>query len=88
MKTVIGQVAAQMPADTIAVTEIDVSTDEALERIYAQEIPVLLVDGRKSAKYRITEEELKRILRVRFKTPSRRPGRSAWRAPVGPGREF
>ena len=62
MKTVIGQVAAQMPADTIAVTEIDVSTDEALERIYAQEIPVLLVDGRKSAKYRITEEELKRIL--------------------------
>jgi hypothetical protein len=62
MKTVIGQVVAQMPANTIAVTEIDVSSDEALERMYGQEIPVLLIDGRKSAKYRITESELTRKL--------------------------
>jgi hypothetical protein len=62
MKTVIGQVVAQMPANTIAVTEIDVSSDEALERMYGQEIPVLLIDDRKSAKYRITESELKRKL--------------------------
>ena len=62
MKTVIGQVVAQMPANTITVTEIDVSSDEALERMYGQEIPVLLIDGRKSAKYRITESELKRNL--------------------------
>jgi len=62
MKTVIGQVVAQMPANTITVTEIDVSSDEALERMYGQEIPVLLIDGRKSAKYRITESELKRTL--------------------------
>ena len=62
MKAVIGQVVAQMPANTITVTEIDVSSDEALERMYGQEIPVLLIDGRKSAKYRTTASELKRTL--------------------------
>ena len=53
---------AEMPPHTIAVTEIDISTDPALERMYGQEIPVLLVDGRKSAKYQTTESELKRKL--------------------------
>ena len=53
---------AELPPYTIAVTEIDISTDPALEQMYGQEIPVLLVDGRKSAKYRTTEAELKRKL--------------------------
>lgn len=62
MKKVIARVLGQLPPRTIAVTEVDVSTDAALERMYGQEIPVLSIDGRKSAKYRITEAELKRKL--------------------------
>jgi len=62
MKHVIAQVASQMQAGAITVDEIDISTDQALEQQYGQEIPVLLIDGRKAAKYRITEEELKRKL--------------------------
>ena len=40
------------------VEEIDISTDPELEARYGLEIPVLLVDGKKAAKYRVTEEEL------------------------------
>jgi len=49
----------------LAVEEIDISTDPDLEARYGLEIPVLLVDGRKIAKYRVTEEALSRILRAR-----------------------
>jgi thiol-disulfide isomerase/thioredoxin len=45
-----------------AVEEIDISTDPALEARYGLEIPVLLVDGKRAAKYRVTEGELTRIL--------------------------
>jgi glutaredoxin len=45
--------------------EVDISTDPALEARYGQEIPVLLVDGKKVAKYRIAEDELRRVLRAR-----------------------
>lgn len=45
--------------------EIDISTDAALEARYGLEIPVLVIDGRKAAKYRITEGELTRILKGR-----------------------
>jgi hypothetical protein len=45
-----------------AVEEIDISTDAALEQRYGLEIPVLLVDGKKAAKYRVTEGELTRML--------------------------
>ena len=46
------------------VEEVDVSTDPDLEARYGVEIPVLLVDGRKAAKYRISERELTRILKA------------------------
>jgi hypothetical protein len=49
----------------VDVQEVDVSTDPALEARYGLDIPVLLVAGRKAAKYRVTEEELMRILRAR-----------------------
>jgi glutaredoxin len=62
MKRVVAQVTAHMQSNAIVVTEIDISTDEALERMYGQEIPVLFVDGHKSAKYRISEAELRRKL--------------------------
>ena len=49
----------------ITFEEIDISTDPALEARYGLEIPVLLVDGKKAAKYRITGNELARLLRSR-----------------------
>lgn len=47
---------------TLAVEEVDISTDAELERAYGTEIPVLKIAGRKAAKYRITEAELLRKL--------------------------
>jgi glutaredoxin len=54
-------------AETIAVDleEVDISTDPELERRYGVEIPVLLIDGRLAAKYRVTAEELRRIVQGR-----------------------
>ncbi len=51
--------------EPITIEEIDISTDPDLEARYGLEIPVLLVNGKKTAKYRITEPELTRILRDR-----------------------
>ena len=45
------------------VEKVDISTDAELEARYGLEIPVLLVDGRKAAKYRVSEGELRRILK-------------------------
>ncbi len=44
--------------------EIDIEGDAALETRYGQEIPVLLVNGRKAFKYRLTERELRKRLRL------------------------
>ena len=48
--------------DGMTLEEIDISGDPALLALYELEIPVLMVDGKKSAKYRITEAELTRKL--------------------------
>ena len=48
---------------TATVEEIDISTDSDLEERYGLEIPVLLVDGKKAAKYRVTEQAVTRLLR-------------------------
>jgi hypothetical protein len=61
MKAVIARVARSVP---ITLEEIDISGDPALEALYGLEIPVLTVEGKKAAKYRITEEELTRLLRA------------------------
>ena len=42
--------------------EIDISNDPDLLARYGPEIPVLMIDGRKVAKYRVTEAELTKIL--------------------------
>ena len=47
---------------TLTVEEVDISADAELERLYGAEIPVLIIAGRKAAKYRITEAELRRKL--------------------------
>ena len=44
------------------IEEINIANDPELEARYGLEIPVLLVNGRKTAKYRVTEEALRRLL--------------------------
>ena len=56
---------AQTSSEPIAVDEVDITTDAQLESLYGLEIPVLLLDGRKVAKYRISEAELTRVLSAR-----------------------
>ena len=44
----------------ITVEEIDISHDPSLLAQYELEIPVLMIDGKKAAKYRISAAELAR----------------------------
>jgi hypothetical protein len=61
MTSIVERVVRQMqPVPRIE--EIDIGGDPVLEALYGREIPVLLVNGKKAAKYRITEEELRRLL--------------------------
>jgi glutaredoxin-like protein DUF836 len=62
MKEVVRRVSASV---SLALDEIDISGNAELERLYGMEIPVLLVDGKKVAKYRIGESELLRVLTMR-----------------------
>jgi glutaredoxin len=62
MKAVVQRVGASMP---LQVDEIDISTSRELEDRYGLEIPVLFVEGKKAAKYRIGEDELRRLLAAR-----------------------
>ena len=64
MKAIVDRV-TRSSSQGIGIEEIDISTDPELEARYGFEIPVLMVDGRKVAKYRVTEEELARILTAR-----------------------
>jgi thiol-disulfide isomerase/thioredoxin len=61
MKATVARVVQAMPT-SVDVHDIDISTDPELESRYGLEIPVLLVDGKKAAKFRVTEGELRRIL--------------------------
>jgi thiol-disulfide isomerase/thioredoxin len=61
MKLVVRRV-MQSARTAIALEEIDITSDPDLEARYGIEIPVLLVDGRKAAKYRISKDELTRIV--------------------------
>ena len=61
MKAVVQRV-VHTETTPIQVEEIDISTDPELEARYGLEIPVLLVDGRKVAKYRVTDGDLRRIV--------------------------
>ena len=60
MKTIVRRVTG-CRAD-VTVEEIDIAGDRALMDLYGLEIPVLTLDGRKIAKYRISESELTKIL--------------------------
>ncbi|HEY7289290.1 MAG TPA: glutaredoxin family protein [Vicinamibacterales bacterium] len=64
MKAVVARATAKL-GGRVTVEEIDISADAALEARYGLEIPVLLIDGRKAAKYRITDSDLTRMLAAR-----------------------
>ena len=63
MKVIVERVVRHTHAQA-RIEEIDIAGDADLEARYATEIPVLLVNGRKAAKYRVTEEELRRRLKA------------------------
>ena len=60
MKAAIRAVGENIPLN---VTEIDVDSAPELVAQYGSEVPVLLINGRKAFKYRVTVEELERRLR-------------------------
>ena len=57
MKTVIRRVAEHIP---VALKEIDVDGAAESREQYGNEVPVLLIDGRKAFKYRVTARQLER----------------------------
>ena len=59
MKAVVRQAIRE---GAVTLEEIDISGDPELLERYGLEIPVLLIDGKKAAKFRITEAELRRKL--------------------------
>lgn len=67
MKALVHRVIAQhsQRAD-ISIDEVDISRDAELLDRYGIEIPVLLIDGKKVAKYRVSEAELTQMLRRRM----------------------
>ena len=62
MKQVIEAVASRVP---LTLDVVDISTDPELVERYGLEIPVLLIEGKKAAKYRLSERELEEKLRRR-----------------------
>ena len=62
MKAVVLRVARTIP---FSLEDVDISGHAELETLYGLEIPVLTIDGKKAAKYRVTERELVRILEGR-----------------------
>ena len=66
MKAVVYRVVAgRRPGADISVEEIDISTDPRLLDRYGLDIPVLMVDGKTVAKYRIADVELRRVIERR-----------------------
>jgi hypothetical protein len=62
MKATVARVARATP---LTLEVIDISGDAALEAQYGLEIPVLMIGGKKVAKYRIGEDQLSRLLLAR-----------------------
>jgi glutaredoxin len=60
MKAVVERVARGR--SNASLEEIDISNDAVLLERYGHEIPVLMIDGMRVAKYRVTETELTRML--------------------------
>ena len=61
MAAVIDRIA---PSFSTPVEVVDVDSDPDLQARYGEQVPVLLIDGRKAFKYRVTAAELERRLRA------------------------
>jgi glutaredoxin-like protein DUF836 len=61
MKVIVERVVRDMHA-AARIEEIDIANDADLEVRYGLEVPVLLANGKKVAKFRVTEKDLTRIL--------------------------
>ena len=59
MKEVVDRLGSRVPLELHVV---DISTDPVLEKQFGAEIPVLMIEGRKAAKFRVTENELEKVL--------------------------
>lgn len=59
MKQIIDAVSVRVP---FSLEMVDISSDPDLTARYGLEIPVLLINGKKAAKYRISEKELEEKL--------------------------
>lgn len=65
MKATVERVAADFP---VRMEVVDIDLDAELVRHYNEEVPVLFVNGRKFAKYRLTEARLRwKLLRESWK---------------------
>jgi len=71
MMSVVQRVIAQAGGITATVREVDISLDSELAAVYAEQIPVLFVNGRKAFRYRLTEEALRDRLK---EEKARHPG--------------
>ena len=56
MRAVVDSVRREVP---FQLDELDVDGDPALAAAYGEEVPVLLVNGRKAFKYRVTPRDLR-----------------------------
>jgi len=59
MKSVLARVGREYP---LTIKEIDIGADPMLHARFAEEVPVLFLDGRKAFKYRVSEAALRRKL--------------------------
>ncbi len=59
MQSVLERVGREYP---LIIREIDISSDPSLHARFADEVPVLFLDGRKAFKYRVSEATLRRKL--------------------------
>jgi len=64
METTIKKISGKTSVD---LKIVDISNNETLKTQYGQEIPVLFIDGRKVAKYKISEQELQEALIANYR---------------------
>jgi glutaredoxin len=74
MKAVVERVVNHKGSRHVELEIVDISRDAELEARYGLEIPVLMIDGKKAAKFRIAEDDLNRRLTSRYLPRPRTPG--------------
>jgi hypothetical protein len=63
MKALVARTVRETAPDA-RIEEVNIAGRSDLEARYGSQIPVLLVNGRKAAKYRVTYDELTRLLKA------------------------